>query len=80
VSPRTAGEWLALLPQVLGAAMVVFCLVFWAITDRVEPLFLTTGAGLLTVGIGAGAIAALRSPEPPQVPSAAPPPPSPPPV
>jgi hypothetical protein len=55
--------------------MVVFCLVFWAITDRVEPLFLTTGAGLLTVGIGAGAIAALRSPEPPQVPSATPPPP-----
>jgi hypothetical protein len=42
--------------------------VFWAVTNRVEPLFVTTGGGLLALGQGAKALEELRKPiEPPKV-------------
>jgi hypothetical protein len=68
VTPRSVGEWLAVVPQILGVAILVFCVVFWAVTNRVEPLFVTTGGGLLALGQGAKALEELRKPiEPPKV-------------
>lgn len=64
LSPRSAGEWGAVVPQWLGIVGLIFCVVFWAITDRVEPLLVTTFGGILTVGLGAEALAALRGPAP----------------
>lgn len=49
------------------------CFAVWALTDRVEPLFVTTFGGLLAVGAGAKALDELRkSPDPP-IPPADPP-------
>ena len=67
-SRRRGFDWRSDGPQVVGAAMLVFCLAFWALTDRVEPLFVTTGGGLLGLGLGAEALAELRRPpDPPRV-------------
>jgi hypothetical protein len=46
--------------------------IFWAFTDRVEPLFVTTGGTLLAIGQGARALAELKKPPP-----GSPPPPEP---
>jgi hypothetical protein len=57
------GEWF---PKILGGLMLIFTVIFWAFTDRVEPLFVTTGGGLLAIGQGAKALGELRRPpEPP---------------
>lgn len=49
-------------PKLVGAGMLIFCLIFWALTNRVEPLFVTTGGALLGIGLGADALAELRAP------------------
>lgn len=55
-------DWTSAGPRLLGALMLVFCLAFWAITDRVEPLFVTTGGGLLAIGQASQALGELRRP------------------
>jgi hypothetical protein len=50
--------------------MLVFCVLFWAITfmvdgkGAVEPLFVTTGGALLGIGQAAQALGELRQPPP----------------
>jgi hypothetical protein len=58
-------EWSSAGPRLLGALILVFCVVFWAFTNRVEPLFVTTGGGLLALGQGVQALAELKQPPPP---------------
>lgn len=58
-------DWGSAGPKLLGAGILVFCLVFWAFTNRVEPLFVTTGGALLAIGQGAQALGELRTAPPP---------------
>jgi hypothetical protein len=59
-------DWASAGPRLLGAGIIVFCVIFWAFTDRVEPLFVTTGGTLLAIGQGTEALIELRRPpEPP---------------
>lgn len=69
MSPRTLEEWTAALGRLLGIVGLVFCAVVWLITDRVEPLLVTTFGSLLAIGQGAQAIATLRHIEPPPLPT-----------
>lgn len=57
-------DWASAGPRLLGALILLFCVVFWAFTDRVEPLFVTTGGGLLALGQGVQALAELKQPPP----------------
>jgi hypothetical protein len=65
MTPRSAQEWLALLPSVIGALGLVSLLIFWMVTSRVDPLLVTTFGGLLGAGQAAQALAALKTPPPP---------------
>lgn len=60
-TPRSAAEWGAVLPVWLSGAALIFCLVFWAVTGRIEPALLTTFGGTFAAGQGLQALAALRS-------------------
>lgn len=75
MSPRTLEEWTAALGRLLGIVGLVFCAVVWLLTDRVEPLLVTTFGSLLAIGQGAQAIATLRHIEPPPPPTIPPSPP-----
>jgi hypothetical protein len=66
-------DWSSDGPKFLGAALIVAAFVFWMITGRVEPLFVTTGGGLVAIGQGAQALEELRKmPDPPSTPSSQP--------
>jgi hypothetical protein len=66
-------DWSSDGPKFLGAALIVAAFVFWMITNRVEPLFVTTGGGLVAIGQGAQALEELRKmPDPPSTPSSQP--------
>lgn len=67
LTARTAAEWAAVLPVWLGMLGLVFCAIFWAITNRIEPSLLTVFGGLLAAGQGAQALQALKAPNVPQV-------------
>lgn len=62
-------NWGSAGPKLLGAAILVFSVVFWAVTDRVEPLFVTTGGGLVGSGYVLDGLLALRQPPPGPPPS-----------
>lgn len=64
-TPKGAIEWGSALPTWFGMAGLIACFALWALTDRVEPLFVTTFGGLLAVGAGARALDELRRHEPP---------------
>ena len=64
MTPRSAAEWAGVLPRYLGMLGLVFCAVVWLLADRIEPALLAAFGGLLAVGQGAEAVAALRSPPP----------------
>lgn len=70
MTPRSASEWAAVLPRYLGMAGVIFCAIVWLLADRLEPALLASFGGLIAVGQGAEALAALKSapPAPPPVP------------
>lgn len=70
MTPRTVGEWGAVAPQWLGIFGLVACFIVWLLSQQVEPAFLTSFGGLIVVGQGAEAIAAIRRgpPVPPPVP------------
>jgi hypothetical protein len=59
-------DWSSAGPRLVGAGILVFCLVFWAATylldgkGAVEPLFVTTGGALLGIGQAAQALGELR--------------------
>jgi hypothetical protein len=72
-TPRSASEWGAALPTWFGMAGLVACFAVWALTNRVEPLFVTTFGGLLAVGAGAKALDTLRQPPAPPIPPGDPP-------
>lgn len=57
---RSAQEWGAVLPQWLGMAGLVFCAVFWAATQRVEPLLVSAFVGLIAVGTAGEAATSIR--------------------
>jgi hypothetical protein len=57
-------DWSEWFPKLLGGAILVFAVIFWAFTDRVEPLFVTTGGTLLAIGQGARALTELKKPVP----------------
>lgn len=61
VTPRSAAEWGAVLPVWVSGAALVFLLVFWAVTGRVEPALLTTFGGTFAAGQGLQAFAALKA-------------------
>lgn len=60
-------------PIWLGILGLVTCMVFWMLTNRVEPLFVTSFGGLLAVGAGARALDTLRQPPAPPIPPGDPP-------
>jgi hypothetical protein len=66
ITPRTAQEWGAVVPQWIGIAGLIFCAVFWAATSRIEPLLLSAFGGLIFVGQAGEAVVQLRR-EPPTV-------------
>lgn len=66
-----AEEWAPVLTMYLGMAMLVFCAVFWAVTNRLEPYLLATAGALLGTSQGLDAMVGLKQPPP------APPPPVP---
>jgi hypothetical protein len=53
-------DWNEWFPKLMGGVILVFTVVFWAFTNRVEPLFVTTGGGLLAIGYVGKARAALK--------------------
>lgn len=55
-------DWQEWFPKLLGAFLLLVCLIFWMVTDRIEPLFVTTGGGLIAIGQGAKALGELRRP------------------
>ena len=55
-------DWQEWFPKLLGGVTLLACLIFWMLTDRVEPLFVTTGGGLIAIGQGAKALGELRRP------------------
>lgn len=61
-------DWASVAPEVIGGVILIFCLLFWAVTNRVEPLFVTTGGALLGIGQATEALGELRrpTPEPPR--------------
>jgi hypothetical protein len=60
-------------PIWLGILGLVTCMIFWMVTNRVEPLFVTSFGGLLAVGAGARALDTLRQPPAPPIPPGDPP-------
>lgn len=62
-----------MLPTYFGMAGLIACFAVWALTNRVEPLFVTSFGGLLAVGAGAKALVTLREPPPPPIPPGDPP-------
>jgi len=62
MTPRSAQEWLALAPTVIGAVGLVTLGIFWMATGRVDQFLITTFGGLLGIGQGAQALAALKAP------------------
>lgn len=68
VTPKSAGEWGAVVPQWLGIFGLVVQFLIWFATylatgkGVVEPAFLTAFGGLIVVGQGAEALASLRAP------------------
>jgi hypothetical protein len=61
----TGVDWASAGPKLLGAAILIFSVVFWAFTERVEPLFVTTGGGLVGSGYIIDGLLELRRPPPP---------------
>jgi hypothetical protein len=72
ITPKSAGDWGAVVPQWLGIFGLVAQFVVWLVTyivtrhGVVEPAFLTAFGGLIVVGQGAEALVALRSPTRPE--------------
>lgn len=62
ITPRSAAEWASVIPVWLGIFGLVFCALFWALTDRIEPALLTAFGGILAAGQGAQALQALKDP------------------
>lgn len=54
-------------------AMLGVCFLVWALTGRVEAIFVTTFGGLLGVGFAGRAVTTLRNPPAPPIPPADPP-------
>lgn len=54
-------DWSEWFPKLLAAAIMLFTVVFWAFTNRVEPLFVTTAGGLLAIGQVGKARAQIKS-------------------
>lgn len=66
---RRTVDWSSDGPKLFGGLLVVAAFITWLFTGRVEPLFVTTGGGLVAVGQGAQALAELKKlPEPPSSP------------
>lgn len=59
IEPRTAREWGAVLPQWVGMAGLIGAATFWAVTGRVSGLIVGAFVGLIGVGTGAEAMAAI---------------------
>lgn len=64
LTPKAASEWGPVLTLYLGMAVLIFCAVFWAFTNRLEPYLLATAGGLLGTSQGLDAIAGLKQPPP----------------
>lgn len=62
-----------MLPTYFGIVGLTACFLVWALTNRVEPLFVTSFGGLLAVGAGAKALVTLREPPAPPIPPGDPP-------
>lgn len=65
-----AEDWAPILTMYLGMAILVFCAIFWALTNRLEPYLLAAAGGTLGTSQGLDAMASLRRPppQPPPVP------------
>ena len=49
-TPRSAEEWAGVLPKWLGMTGLAASFLFWMLTGRYEPAFLTAFGGLLLGG------------------------------
>lgn len=61
---KAAEEWAPVLTLYLGMVVLIFCAIFWAFTNRLEPYLLATAGGLLGTSQGLDAIAGMRRPPP----------------
>lgn len=61
ITPRSLRDWGAVLPQFLGMAGLVACLVAYFLTGMANAAILTAFAGLIVVGQGAEAVSKIGS-------------------
>jgi hypothetical protein len=64
LTPKTLREWGAVMPQWVGIAGLLACLVFYFATGRSNAAILVAFGGLIVVGQGAETISALGSTPP----------------
>lgn len=64
MTPQSLGEWLAVLPRLVGLIGLIAMAVFWCFTQRTEPTILAAFGSLVAVGQGTEALRALRNPPP----------------
>lgn len=68
MSRRQAAEsWAPVIVMYLGMALLIFCAIFWAATNRLEPMLLAAAGGLLGTSQGLDALHGLKygPPDPP---------------
>lgn len=61
---RTAEGWAPVLTMYLGMVILIFCVVFWAFTNRLEPYLLAAAGAALGTSQGLDAITSLNRPPP----------------
>lgn len=61
---QAAQDWAPVVTMYLGMLILVFCAVFWALTNRLEPYLLAAAGGTLGTSQGLDALAGLRMPPP----------------
>jgi hypothetical protein len=64
VTPRSAGEWLALAPTAVALIALIALTIFWMFTGQQSPILFGTFGSLLGAGFGAQALAAAKTPPP----------------
>ncbi len=64
MTPRSAGEWLALAPTGVAVLALIGLTVFWMFTGQVNALLVGTFGSLLGAGLGVQGFAAAKSPPP----------------
>ncbi len=64
MTPRSAGEWLALAPTAVALLVLVALTIFYMLTGEANAILFGTFGSLLGAGFGTQALAAARAPGP----------------